>query len=272
MKFIFGAFNILKIGHLLLYNECKKKEEVFKMAVYVMSDIHGEYEKFIEVLEKITLKDSDKLYILGDTMDRGPHPMKVLLKMMQMPNVIPIIGNHEVMFMECMPFLMGEITKESLEALDELDAEILDKILTWQYNGFLPTIKEFRGLDTEKQKDVLDYVGEFTAYEEVTVNRVNYLLVHAGLGNFSPEKELDDYTLDELVWERADYEMKYFEDTVIVTGHTPTQLIYDNPRKGYIYRNNNNIAIDCGACFENGRLAAICLDTGEEFYSSDKKL
>ena len=164
------------------------------MAVYVMSDIHGEYEKFIEVLEKINLKESDTLYILGDTMDRGPHPMKVLMKMMEMPNVIPIIGNHEVMFMECMPFLMGEITKESLEALD---AEILDKILTWQYNGFLPTIKEFRGLDTKKQKDVLDYVGEFTAYEEVTVNRVNYLLVHAGLGNFSPDKKLDDYTLDE---------------------------------------------------------------------------
>ena len=36
---------------------------------------------------------------------------------------------------------------------------------------------------------------------------------------------------------------------------------------GYIYRKNNHIAIDCGACFPGGRLAAICLDTGEEFYS-----
>lgn len=239
------------------------------MAVYVMSDIHGEYGKFIELLGKINLKDDDTLYIIGDTIDRGPNPIKVLLKMMEMPNVIPIIGNHEVMFMECMPFLMGEITKESLESLD---SEILDKVLTWQYNGFLTTIKEFRMLDTEKQKDVLDYVGEFTAYEEVTVNRVNYLLVHAGLGNFSPDKALEDYTLDELVWERPDYEMKYFEDTVIVTGHTPTQLIYDNPKKGYIYRNNNNIAIDCGACFKGGRLSAICLDTGEEFYSSENKV
>lgn len=238
------------------------------MAVYVMSDIHGEYEMFLELLEKIHLKDSDTLYILGDAIDRGAHPIKVLLKMMEMPNVIPLIGNHEVMFMECMPFLLGEITKESLESLD---GEVLDKVLIWQYNGFLPTIKEFRQLDIEKQKDVLDYVGEFTAYEEVTVNGTNYLLVHAGLGNFLPDKKLEDYTLDELVWERPDYEKKYFEDTVIVTGHTPTQLIEDNPRKGYIYKNNNNIVIDCGACFETGRLAAICLDTGEEFYSSENR-
>ena len=238
------------------------------MAVYVMSDIHGEYEMFMELLEKINLKDSDTLYILGDTIDRGPHSIKVLLKMMEMPNVIPIIGNHEVMFMECMPFLMGEITKELLESLD---TEILYKILTAQYNGFLPTIKGFRELDMEQQKEVLDYVGEFAAYEEVKVNGVNYLLVHAGLGNFSPDKELDDYTLDELVWERPDYGRKYFEDRIIISGHTPTQLIEDNPRKGYIYRNNNNIVIDCGACFETGRLAAIRLDDGEEFYSSENK-
>ncbi len=31
---------------------------------------------------------------------------------------------------------------------------------------------------------------------------------------------------------------------------------------------NNHIAIDRGACFSGGRLAAICLDTGEEFCSS----
>ena len=29
---------------------------------------------------------------------------------------------------------------------------------------------------------------------------------------------------------------------------------------------NNFIAIDCGACFENGTLACLCLDTMEEFY------
>lgn len=54
----------------------------------------------------------------------------------------------------------------------------------------------------------------------------------------------------------------------MVTGHTPTQTIEGNPNPGFIYRYNNHIAIDCGAYYPGGRLAAICLDTGEEFYSS----
>ena len=57
-------------------------------------------------------------------------------------------------------------------------------------------------------------------------------------------------------------------DTYVVTGHTPTQHIAGNPKPGYIYRKNNHIAIDCGASLPGGRLAAICLDTGEEFYVS----
>lgn len=41
------------------------------MATYVISDIHGMYNKFIELLNKIKLKDTDTLYILGDVLDRA---------------------------------------------------------------------------------------------------------------------------------------------------------------------------------------------------------
>ena len=71
-----------------------------------------------------------------------------------------------------------------------------------------------------------------------------------------------------MLWDRADYDTQYFPDTYVVTGHTPTQHIAGNPNPGYIYRRNNHIAIDCGASIPGGRLAAICLDTGEEFYVS----
>lgn len=42
------------------------------MATYVISDIHGEYDMFLDLLEKIGLKEADTLYILGDVLDRGP--------------------------------------------------------------------------------------------------------------------------------------------------------------------------------------------------------
>lgn len=83
-----------------------------------------------------------------------------------------------------------------------------------------------------------------------------------------PEKDIEDYSLHELIWVRADYDLKYFEDTFVITGHTTIQAIEGNSNPGSIYRRNNHIAIDCGAYYPGGRFVAICLDTGEEYYSS----
>ena len=235
------------------------------IATYVMSDIHGQYDMFMELLDKIKLKDTDTLYILGDVLDRGPHPIKTLQKLMEMPNAICLVGNHELMALECLEFLMKEITDASI---DEFDEKIMDNLLTWRFNGSQTTIDEFWQLDSGAKQDVIDFIKEFQIYEEVSVSGKDYLLVHAGLGNYSPEKDIEDYSLHEFVWMRADYDVKYFSDTYVVTGHTPTQNIKGNPRPGYIYQKNNHIAIDCGATFPGGRLAAICLDTGEEYYSS----
>ena len=54
------------------------------MSTYVISDIHGEYEKFNDLLKKIDLKDTDTLYVLGDVLDRGHHPIRTLLQLMEM--------------------------------------------------------------------------------------------------------------------------------------------------------------------------------------------
>ena len=235
------------------------------MATYVISDVHGQYEMFVELLGKIQLKSTDVLYVLGDVLDRGPHPIKMLRLLMEMPNAICILGNHELMALECLEFLMQEITEDSINKLDE---KTLDNLLTWQFNGSQTTIDEFSELDFEEKQEVIDFIKEFLIYEEVSAGDKDYLLVHAGLGNYSPEKDVEDYSLHDLVWMRADYDVKYFEDVYVVTGHTPTQAIEGNPRPGYIYRQNNHVAIDCGANYPGGRLAAICLETGEEFYSS----
>ncbi len=224
---------------------------------------------FMELLDKIKLKDTDTLHILGDVLDRGPHPIKTLQKLMEMPNVICIVGNHELMALECLEFLMKEITDSSIE---EIDDKTLDNLLTWQLNGCQTTIDEFQQLDAEEKSRVIEYIRESSIYEEISVNGKNYLLVHAGLGNYLPTKDVEDYSLHELIWLRADYDIKYFDDTFVVTGHTPTQTIEDNPHPGYIYWRNNHIAIDCGAHYPGGRLAAICLDTGEEYYSATNEI
>ena len=240
------------------------------MATYVTSDIHGQYELFTELLEKINLKNSDTLYVLGDILDRGPHPIKALKKIMEMPNAVCIAGNHEVMALDCLEsFYLKEITDDNL---DLIDGKTLDNVFTWQLNGSSSTIDEFRKLSPEEKQKTIDFMKDFSVYEEVTVKDRDYILVHAGLGDFSPDKSMEDYSLDDLIWTRPDYDRQYFEDKFVITGHTPTQFIEKNPRPGFIYKNNNHIAIDCGAHIPGGRLAAYCMETGEEYYSSTNDL
>ena len=150
-------------------------------------------------LNLIQLKDSDTLYVLGDIVDRGPHPIKTLLKLMEMPNAICIVGNHELMALDGMRFLNTQISTESIEAID---AELLGNLIDWQRNGSETTIEEFKQLDQEMRREVLNFIMEFSMYEELMVNGQKYLLVHAGLGDYSPEKRIEDYSLKNLVWDR----------------------------------------------------------------------
>ena len=83
--------------------------EVIFIATYVISDIHGQYDMFMELLDKIKLKKTDTLYVLGDVLDRGPHPIKTLRKLMEMSNAICMVGNHELMALEGLEFLMSDI-------------------------------------------------------------------------------------------------------------------------------------------------------------------
>lgn len=52
---------------------------------YMMSDIHGCYEEYRELLEKIGFDHDDELYVLGDAMDRGPEPIRVIRDLMRRP-------------------------------------------------------------------------------------------------------------------------------------------------------------------------------------------
>lgn len=48
------------------------------MATYVMSDIHGLWDKFEKMMNLLNLKDNDKVYFLGDVIDRGADGIKIL--------------------------------------------------------------------------------------------------------------------------------------------------------------------------------------------------
>ena len=72
--------------------------------IYVMSDIHGCFDKYQKMLRRIDFAPEDTLYVLGDVIDRGPDGIKILQDMMGRVNVFPILGNHEFTAAVCLPW------------------------------------------------------------------------------------------------------------------------------------------------------------------------
>ena len=231
---------------------------------YIISDIHGCYDEYIELLDKIKFSDNDKLYILGDVVDKGPEPIKVLKDIMRRLNIIFIIGNHDFSMYTLMKKLAVEITAGNCD--DHLNADILFAYNLWLQDGGQVTAEQFRKLPMDERTNILDYLSNASLYETIEHKGKHYILVHAGLANFSPDKDLDDYELYDFLEKRADYSKRYYHDenTYLVTGHTPTIYI-----KGWgkteVYRKNGHIAMDC-CCVGGGKLAAYCIETEEVTY------
>lgn len=232
---------------------------------YVMSDLHGRYDKYTEMIKKINLTEDDELFIIGDVCDRGPESAQIFLNMMSRKNVYPIMGNHEKMLLDALPSSFGFLQKD-YGYYATLDFDV------WSACGGNTTCESFVEVGLDKVIDIYNYILTFPFYRTVDVEGRKFLLVHSGLNNYERTKRLGDYLPEELVWYGFDHNGTYYPmlyDRIIV-GHTPTFLLnHERPAKIYHSKGGNVTCIDCGAVFEEdigGRLACLCLDTMEEFY------
>jgi len=225
--------------------------------IYAMSDLHGCYDKYLSMLDKIQLKKEDTLYILGDVVDRGPDGIKILLDMCERENVIFLRGNHDYTAMRVFRCLFDQ-------SADFNDDELVPLIQLWVSDGGNTTLEQFMSVSADEKSKALTYLWHSKTFVEIEVNGIQYNLSHT-----VPEKEImlsaDKLTLDDYIMGEPDYELKYFDDKILVTGHTPTGLI-EKAYTGRIYIKNNHIAVDCGAFFKGGHLGCICLDTMIEYY------
>ena len=232
---------------------------------YVCSDLHGHYDRWRALLAALDLHPTDTLYVLGDMIDRGPEGVKLLQDMALRPNVIPILGNHELTAAICIPKLLQEITDESLAALGESDVAALSE---WLQNGGAPTLRGLRQIARDEREELLAYLRNMDLYAEVEAGGKPFVLTHAGLEHFEPDKPLEDYELPDFLLGRPDLHTKFWPDRYLVYGHTPTRLLREQlgePASDDILRCGQQIAIDC-ACAFGGKLGCLCLDTLEEIY------
>ena len=218
------------------------------MSTYVLSDLHGQYDKFMDMLKLTKFNDNDKMYILGDIFDRGPDPLKILDYVICRKNIDFIPGNHEYMF---------------LEFYNTYDARL------WSCNGGRTTMTQLMKRGEDYLKALYDYL---TKLPLVKVHD-KFILTHAGL--YLPKNQ-NQYTLQEILnlqnaefnlWSRSNINNeRQYKDYTVICGHTPTLYVDPDQYQMSIVRRKGTIYIDCGATFSDGQLACLRLEDNKEFY------
>lgn len=235
--------------------------------IFATSDIHGyPLDSFLSLLEKSGFSASDQLYVIGDVIDRnGDGGIAMLRWMMRQGNVFLIRGNHEAMMLECAFALSTEV---DLTNLRKLSLEQEQSLLHWHLNGCLVTLEsllKLRDEEPEELEKLLDYVGSAPLYMELAVPMKRFVLVHGGLAGFDPAKGLDEYGADELVWTRPGVDERYWEDRLVILGHTPTQYFGN---KGRMFVTDTWVDIDTGAA-GGGSPMLLRLDDMCPFYADE---
>lgn len=211
---------------------------------YVMSDIHGEADRFYRMLDRIKFCGGDTLYIIGDVIDRGVDGVDLLLDIMSRQNMIMLLGNHEDM-------MMNTLGPNSFPEARSL----------WAQNGGNKTRREllYHRTTAERGK-ILSFCRQLPTELNIEVTGQAYHLVHG----YPTDKYLDQ------IWGRVQADSEFDDGIMHIVGHTPTCYLTGRRNEPYgIFRGNGFICIDCG-CGNMGdpfrRLACLRLDDMQVFY------
>lgn len=237
------------------------------MSVWACSDLHGQRWAFDQILE--TIGPEDKVYFLGDAIDRGPDGWQIMRDIMNDPRFIYIMGNHESMMVDAL--LRFPHDPETLEQ--------------WYWNGGKVTHKALRA-DPEWY-EVLQKVAQFPDYlEYINPDGIRVRMSHAG---FTPDEEDWHGWGDDLIWDRNHFLHDNWNEErngndLIVHGHTPIPYILEERTMiarmtgrnldsisqneeiepgAYWYCGNHKVDIDCGVHY-TGITTLLNLDSFDE--------
>ena len=119
---------------------------------YVVSDLHGSFEKFKKLLKEIRFTDNDVLYVLGDIVDYGDESMDLLCDLSMRFNVIPILGDHDYRAYR----MLTELDKMLRGASP--DAEVLGEMSEWIRDGGQKTMEDFKALDDDMKEGITNSI------------------------------------------------------------------------------------------------------------------
>ena len=213
---------------------------------YVMSDIHGQMDALMRMIEKIDFGYEDELYILGDVIDRGTKSVECIKWIMEQDNILTLMGNHELL-------LYDNYVNESPAI----------------YN----TIHEIKELSKQKQEELVRWIENMPECKMITVGGQKFYLNHTQIPSDEYFKqELTDRMFPEYSKYRKYYNLE-MKGIICIHGHIPTMQMRQwnkQTQSNKIWKNKSGtiIDIDCGAGYpENGGcLGCLRLNDMKEFY------
>ena len=226
------------------------------MSVYAVADLHGCWAQWNSI--RNFLKEDDKLFVLGDCIDRGDSGLAILQEALDDPRCMVLCGNHEDMM------------------ADALDEEVRYGysdywIWRWFQNGGRTTYEQWQeaGMD-------FSWIGKikglplFAEYTNTQGDRI--LMTHSGR---VPRKGYENSPQSRrlLLWDRDHLKERKWhreENEFIVHGHTPILIMPQFDGKdveiepgAFHYCDGHKINID-NASFHTGNVCLLDLDTYDE--------
>ena len=222
--------------------------------IYVMADIHGEYDLFRQMLRAIHFSEKDTLYICGDIIDKGDASVRLLSYIAQTPNIHCIIGNHEDAFLK--------YYRARMEQADSADA-VLEELKTYFSDG------------AHLDWNLIDYLELLPYYIETD----DFICVHAGIpilesGELMPLSQASE---DFLLQDRKFKERGVGQSAkkCVFFGHTQTDCVCGEAKVlAYLRKNMSapykigdfyKVHLDTGA-WSNGVLACFCVESCKVYY------
>ena len=229
------------------------------MSTFAIGDIHGGLKALTQVLNKLELKDRDKVIFMGDYVDgwsESAQVVQLLIELSQKIDCIFIKGNHDVW---CQNWLK--------------DANDVNP--SWFLHGGKETMESYDGFSAEEKKQHLVFFENLPLYH---LDEENRLFLHAGftsLHGVEKEKHQEYFYLDRSLWEMVlaldknlpkdsmFYPKRLQNYKEIYIGHTPTT----NYNESLPINIANVWNVDTGAAFK-GKVTGLNIET-KEFVQSD---
>ena len=91
------------------------------MGTYAIGDVQGCYDEFLALLDAIDFEDEvDRLWLVGDLVNRGPKNVEVLRWLVDHdPVVTAVLGNHELHLLRRAAGLTQAKSRDTLEDILE---------------------------------------------------------------------------------------------------------------------------------------------------------